>query len=127
MANPKSERMNTGDGGEIAPEVMERSAAGDVVGEIAGHTPKDAMGFFVKCIGIGLILLCVGAGVSFVLYGGIFFKASAAAQVNNGGEDKGLPPRLDIRKEITHNTGIEGNTGGINQTIVVTPPVLKKD
>lgn len=116
----------TGNGGD--PAVVDRSAAGDVAEAITDRTPPAAMGFFVKCIGIGLILLCVGAGVSFVLYGGIFFKASAAAQVN-GGDDKGLPPRLEIRKELMHR-GAVGTTASIpfSQSIVISPPpVLKKD
>lgn len=78
MAKPKSERMNTGDGGEAVPEVMERSAAGDVATAIAGHTDEKDMGFFVKCLGIGAIILCIGACAALILYGGFFVKADTS-------------------------------------------------
>lgn len=100
MSTPNPEKMDTGtgNGGEETSPVIERSAAGDVAGAIVGGTDKKDMGFFVKCLGIGAIILCIGACAALVLYGGFFVKTDA---------EKALEKRLEIHKELG---GAAGNT-----------------
>ena len=100
MSTPNPEKMDTGtgNGGEDVPAIIERSAAGDVAGAIVGGTDKQSMGFFVKCLGIGAIILCIGACAALVLYGGFFVKTDA---------EKALEKRLEIPKDLV---GAAGNT-----------------
>jgi hypothetical protein len=74
------------------------------------------MAFFVKCLGIGFIIICAGACAAFVLYGGFFVKTDAEKAAEN---------KLEIRKEL-HGAAGKAEDGKISQTIVVTPPVIDK-